>query len=67
MNEQTPPVKRLFRSNENRVIAGICGGLGEYFSIDPVAVRLAWIVLILFGGSGILLYILAWLLMPRRP
>jgi phage shock protein C len=49
------------------VVAGVCGGLGEYFSIDPVLVRIVWIVLSLAGGAGLLLYILAWILVPRRP
>jgi phage shock protein PspC (stress-responsive transcriptional regulator) len=62
-----PPYKRIYRSDQDRIIAGICGGLGEHFEIDPVIVRLVWIVLTFFGGSGIVLYLLAWLLIPRRP
>ncbi len=55
---------RLYRSRRNRVIGGVCGGLAEYFHTDPVAIRLAWLLLVLLGGSGIPLYILAWIIMP---
>ncbi|MBM3329956.1 MAG: PspC domain-containing protein [Calditrichaeota bacterium] len=60
-------IRRLYRSRDNRVLAGICGGLGEYFGIDPVIIRLVWLLLTIFGGSGIILYILAWLIIPRPP
>ncbi len=60
-------MKRIFRSEEDRILAGVCGGVGEYFDIDPVIVRIAWIILTLVGGSGILLYILAWLIVPPHP
>jgi phage shock protein C len=56
--------KRLYRSRRSRIIGGICGGLGEYFNIDPVIVRLVWFVLIIFGGIGILAYIIAWVIIP---
>ncbi len=59
--------RRLYRSPDDRVIAGVCGGLGEYFSTDPVILRLILVVLVLFGGSGLILYLLAWVLVPRRP
>ncbi len=58
--------KRLYRSNKNRILAGICGGLGEYFNIDPVIVRLVWIVLGLVYGVGILAYLIAWLVIPLK-
>ena len=58
-----PP--RLTRSRSNRVIAGVCGGIAEHFGLDPVLVRLAWVALILFGGGGVLLYIVAWIIMPE--
>jgi phage shock protein PspC (stress-responsive transcriptional regulator) len=57
-------MKRLYRSRKNRVIAGVCGGIGEYLDIDPVIIRIAWIVLSLFGGSGILAYVIAWIVIP---
>lgn len=59
--------QRIYRSYDDRVIAGVCGGLGEYFEIDPVLIRLIWGALFLLGGTGLLLYILAWILIPRRP
>lgn len=62
---QTEP-KRLYRSRKDRVIAGVCGGLAEYFGIDPLIVRLIALVLLFFGG-GFLLYIIGWIAIPQRP
>ena len=59
--------KKLYRSMENRKIAGVCGGLGEYFDIDPVLIRVVWILFMLAGGTGILAYILAWVIIPDQP
>ena len=59
--------KRLHRSNENKVIAGVCGGIAEYFGVDPTVVRLLWVLFSLMGGSGILAYIIAALIIPRNP
>src|SRR3989442_8654473 len=62
-----PPVsKRLTRSSSDRVIAGVAGGLGRYFGIDAVIVRLILIVLVFAGGAGIILYGAAWLLVPSE-
>jgi len=66
MNKETG-YKRLYRSDDERIIAGVCAGIGEYFGIDPVLVRIVWIITIFFGGGGILIYLLAWLLIPRQP
>lgn len=61
-----PPVsKRLMRSSSDRVIAGVAAGIGRYFSVDPVVVRVAFIVGAFFGGAGIIAYGAAWLLVPR--
>jgi len=57
--------KRLFRSRSSRVIAGVCGGIGEYFNIDPVIVRIIWVVVTLLGGAGLLAYIIAWIAIPN--
>ena len=57
-------MKRLYRSNTNKVIAGVCGGIVEYFDIDPVIIRLIWI-LFLFIGAGIFAYIIAWIVIPK--
>ena len=59
--------KKLYKSNTNKVIDGVCGGIGEYFNIDPTLVRLAWVVFCALGGSGLLAYIIAALVMPDRP
>lgn len=52
---------------QNRMIAGVCGGVAEYVNLDPVIVRILWILLILLGGSGIFFYILSWILIPINP
>ncbi len=58
--------KRLHRSRTNRFIAGVCGGLGEYFGINPLFFRIFFVLIALPGGiPGILLYLLAWLVMPE--
>jgi phage shock protein C len=59
--------KRLYRSRTNRIIAGICGGIGEYLDADPTLIRLAWIALTLLGGSGIIFYIIAYFIVPLKP
>lgn len=59
--------KRLYLSNQSKVIAGVGGGLGEYFDIDPVLIRIAFVVLIFFHGIGLLGYLIAWIAMPRVP
>lgn len=59
--------KKLYRSRTDRKLAGVCGGIGEYFEIDPVLIRLAWIFFTLAGGGGVLAYIIAWLVVPESP
>ena len=59
--------KKLYKSRENRVLCGVCGGIGEYFNIDPVIVRIILVVLCCVGFSGIIAYILAAIIMPERP
>ena len=59
------PAKRLHLSSADRKLAGVCGGLGEWLDIDPVLFRVAFIVLALMGGLGILVYAVLWLLIPR--
>lgn len=58
----TPP--RLYRSTTDKVIGGVCGGLAAYFRIDPVLVRLAFVVFALAGGASVLLYIVLWIAVP---
>ncbi len=59
--------KKLYRSRTDKMIAGVCGGLAEYFNIDSTLVRLSAVVLTLAGGSGILAYIIFWFVVPQRP
>ncbi len=59
-------IKRLYRSKKDRVIAGVCGGIGEYFNTDPTLIRLLWVIFVLAGGSGILAYIIAWIIIPEK-
>src|SRR4051794_40470989 len=58
--------RRLLRSRKDRILGGVCGGLAEYFGIDPIIVRLAAVALIVAGGAGVLLYIAAVLLVPEE-
>ncbi len=60
-------VKRLYKSRTERMIDGVCGGVAAYFNLDPTLVRIAWVLLTLMGGSGILLYIVAMIVMPKEP
>ncbi len=61
-----PGPRRLTRSRTDQVIGGVAGGLGAYLDVDPVLIRIAWVALVLFGGTGILLYILAWVIIPEE-
>ncbi len=58
--------KRLFKSRTNKIIAGVCGGLAEYFDVDPVIMRILFVLLAFFGGSGFILYIACAIIMPKR-
>lgn len=60
-------MKRLYKSRTDRVIAGVCGGVGEYFEIDPVLIRIIWVVLSLLGGSGIIAYLIGIIIIPEAP
>jgi phage shock protein C len=57
--------KRLARSKKNQVVAGVCAGIGDYLKVDPNVVRLGFAVLTIFGGLGILIYLIAWLILPE--
>ena len=61
------PYKKLWRSRTDRKIAGVCGGLGDYFNIDPVWIRITFVVFLLLGGFALLVYLLMWLLIPLEP
>lgn len=61
-------MKKLYRSKTDRKIAGICGGIGQYFDIDPTLVRIGFVLLALPGGfPGILTYLVLWLVIPEEP
>jgi len=59
--------KRLYRSRNNRVLGGVCAGLGNFFTIDPVLVRVLWAISFFVGGVGFLAYIIAWIIIPEEP
>jgi phage shock protein C len=58
--------KKLYLSETDKKIGGVCGGIAEYFNIDSTLVRLAWVLFIFAGGSGIIAYLIAWMIIPRR-
>jgi phage shock protein C len=60
-------VKRLYRSRDERWLAGICGGLGSYFGLDPTLIRALFVLLGLVVGGGLLLYIILWIIIPLEP
>lgn len=62
-------MKRLYRSDTNRIFAGICGGFGEYLNIDPVVLRIVWLLVVIFTGlvPGVVAYIIAIFLIPEHP
>ena len=59
--------KKLYKSSTDKKLAGVCGGIAEYFNIDATLVRLGWVLFCALGGSGLLAYIIAALIMPDRP
>ena len=59
--------KRLYRSKNEKMIAGVCGGLASYFSLDPTIVRLIFILLLFAPPSGVLIYLILWLITPLEP
>lgn len=58
--------KKLYKKEDGKKIAGVCGGIAEYLNIDPTLIRLAWVLFCLAGGSGIIIYIIAALIMPNE-
>ncbi len=59
-------MRRLYRSSEHKIIGGVCGGLGEHFDIDPTWIRLAFVILAITHGIGLIAYIIGWIVMPRQ-
>lgn len=60
-------MKKLYRSNTDRKLSGVCGGFAEYFDLDPTIIRLIFIFLTLFGGGGLLIYLICALVIPKSP
>ncbi|MBN2202728.1 MAG: PspC domain-containing protein [Candidatus Aenigmarchaeota archaeon] len=60
-------VKKLYRSGKDKYLGGVCGGLAEYLNVDPTIIRLLWALSSLVWGTGVILYLLAWLVIPRNP
>ncbi|MFW6149127.1 MAG: PspC domain-containing protein [Atribacterota bacterium] len=60
-------MKKLYRSRKDSKIAGVCGGIAEYFDVDPTIIRLLALLTIFFGGGGIIAYIIAWIIIPLEP
>lgn len=59
--------KKIYRSRTNSMIAGVCGGLGEYLNVDPTILRVVAVLLIFADGIGLLAYLIGWVIIPRRP
>ena len=60
-------MKKLYRSRKNKKVGGVCGGIAEYFDLDPTLVRLGAVILIFIWGAGLMAYIVAWAIIPERP
>lgn len=58
--------RRLYRSQTEKMVGGVCGGLGEVLDVDPTIIRVVFVLLAFLGGHGILLYLILWLIMPRQ-
>lgn len=59
--------KKLYRSTRNRMVGGVCGGIADYFALDPTLIRLAWVAFTCLGGSGLLAYIICLIVIPSEP
>lgn len=67
MGNISTPAKKLYRSRSDKLLAGVCGGLAKFFNIDSTWIRLAFILLLILGGSTILVYLIMWLIVPKEP
>ena len=59
--------KKLYRSNRNKMLAGVCGGIAEYFNVDPTLIRIALVLFCAMGGSGLIAYIIMAIIVPKSP
>lgn len=60
-------MKRLYRSSRDKMLGGVCSGLGEYFNVDPTLIRLGVIFTVFGAGAGLLAYLIAWVIIPLNP
>ena len=58
--------KRLYRNPQGKVVGGVCTGLGVYFKLDYTIIRIVWLLMVLFGGFGVLLYLICWIIIPEK-
>lgn len=65
--EEMKMEKRLYKSNSDKMLCGVCAGVAEYFNIDPTLVRLGWVIFCLAAGGGLLAYIIAAIIIPENP
>jgi phage shock protein PspC (stress-responsive transcriptional regulator) len=61
------PNRKLYRSQTNRQLGGVCGGIAEYFGVDATAIRVLFVVLAVLGGSGLIIYLAMWIIVPTGP
>jgi phage shock protein C len=61
------PNRKLYRSKTNRKLAGVCGGLAQYFNVDATVIRVLFALLAVLGGSGLVLYLAMWIIVPNEP
>ena len=59
-------IKRLYRSRDDRMLGGVCGGLAKYLDTDPTLIRLLWVLFALAGGPGIIAYLVSWIVVPQE-
>jgi phage shock protein C len=59
--------RKLYRSTTNRQLAGVCGGLAEYFNLDVTLIRVLFVLLAVLGGSGLVIYVAMWIIVPKQP
>ncbi len=59
--------KKLYRSKKDKIVAGVCGGLADYFDLDPIIIRIIFVILAIWGGSGVMLYIVLAIIVPEEP
>jgi phage shock protein C len=67
LSPATGAQKKLMRSSTDKKIAGVCAGLADYFDMDPTIIRLIWVLFFIFGGMGLLAYVILWIVLPVAP